>query len=827
MPDWELSTDAGSNWSTFASLSLNSARRSLVAFGLDRFTFRGPAALALTADLPTGFAYASTIIVRYNDGDTNPRWFYGRMGTAPRTATGSEESIQYTLDGPWWYLERCMYQQSWKVESSGSLIDANKARVILCQSAAGARIDSGAQIEDAIDWCIARGAPITKGTIDAGTTLPFDERVNISCAEVIASMLRYTPDVVPWFDYTTSPYPTLHVRKRANLTAVSKAITALAALAPITPRNDLQVPGVTIIYERLNSWDDSTYQTIATDTAGTTDQVDSVFASFELQGSAATFLKQEVEVAAFPTSGPAYNWNDKTWWKSLVPELQKIADADLTIEEGARTGADLANYLVKGQIHEWMDVDAEEQSIAARISGIIRDESDVEVKVLWRVPVTIKLVATDATTKTYSRLSSFDGGEDTPTGVAAALYAAWNTLFYEGTLRIVASEVAGDLAPGRKLNLTGGRAEWATMAAMIVESDEDLDNGITTCRFGPPARIEADSLVALLRALRARRPSYNLEARTTGQAGSENAVELSGYIRYESPSGLEGEMSAALLRRDDPDDNQQTIDLDPSGLTFADAGDKAALTIQPREILIPELSGGAYVLKRRQVLASESYHAAVDMALHVFPFRFSKTSATGGDVEPGTCYIDGVLTTITSLPASLSSVTTTTRYYVEIDFDAGTATWQSTGGAFPDGDTDTDIWPILTLTCADSAISAIKQHQWCDIHARSTGSSGLDPALLHFGYTISGTDCTIAAGNIFPSDGRAAVTVATLAFTLAGTKYVYATWDRVAATGTLYASAALPSSTVNLLVCPLYKCDGAGITEIYHVGDFVLDTPIR
>jgi hypothetical protein len=389
------------------------------------------------------------------------------------------------------------------------------------------------------------------------------------------------------------------------------------------------------------------------------------------------------------------------------------------------------------------------------------------------------------------------------------------------------TECSGTLVPGAKLNITGGLAEWASMASMIVESDEDLDNGITVARFGPPARIEADTLVALLRALRGRRPSYNLETRSTGEAGGENSVDLSGYVRYESPSGLEGEMSAALLRRDDPDENQQTINLNPADATFADAGDKAALVIQPRELLIPELVGASYVLKRRQVLASESYHAAVPLSGAVkHPFRFTQTSDTGGDIESGSAYVNGGLTGITDLPAALSSVTVTTRYYIEVDLTAETATWKSTTSGFPDGDADTEIVPILALYCAASVITDIKQHQWSDIHARSSGS-GLDCSLFRFGYSIAGTTVTINAGAIRPSDGRAAVTCAGTSFTLAGDKYVFAEWDRIATTGTISVAAAMPTSTVNLLIVPLYKFNGTGLEAIYHVGDCILDVPIR
>lgn len=677
--NWELSVDDGTNWITFASLNLSHAVRHLVANGLDTFTFRGPAALALTADLPTGFAYGSTIIIRLYDGATNPRWFYGRLDLAPRSGTGPEESIQYRLNGPWWYLQSCSYMQSWKIFDTGGhvLVNANKTRVVLCQNAAGNLIDSGAQITDAIDWAIARGAPIAKGTIDAGCNLPFDERMNISCAEVIMSMLRYTPDVVAWFDYTTSPYPTFHCRKRANLTTVASAITDLSELDPITPRYDLQIPGITLQYEKTNSYDNNTWNTVETDTAGTTSAINSVFLAFELAGSTASSLSQDLTVEAVPVS-----LNDKAFWKSKIDWLNSIADADLTIESGtigAASNPALDQILVEGTIQEWMDVDYEDQLWSCLVSYKTKSLADSsEIKKTKKELVTWQCVACNGTTKTYRILASYDNGEATPTGLAAQIYASWSILHHEGSLKHVATEVPGTLIPGAKLNLTGGRTEWTSMASLIVETIEDIDSGKTTVNFGPLARLEVDALVGLFRALRARRAAWSRVARTTGAAGGTTDIALDGPVPKDKVTKGTSEIEKLVVRATDGDAHLQTLNHDPVSIAFADAADKAELTIQPREVLVPELDGTDIVFKRRQILASASYHAAVPLPTPA-PSLDASVFSLGYSVAGG-----NITTTAGSLRKSDGSAAITiasqvfalggTKYtYVQWDRAAGTA----------------------------------------------------------------------------------------------------------------------------------------------------------
>jgi hypothetical protein len=104
------------------------------------------------------------------------------------------------------------------------------------------------------------------------------------------------------------------------------------------------------------------------------------------------------------------------------------------------------------------------------------------------------------------------------------------------------------------------------------------------------------------------------------------------------------------------------------------------------------------------------------------PFKFTKTSDTGGTITTGLLTIDGVDATITGLPTSLSGVSASIKYWLDVDLTGSTATWES-GTDFPEGDDTTEIVPILEITCAGGIISSWIQHEWSDVRIRTVGSS--------------------------------------------------------------------------------------------------------
>lgn len=119
--------------------------------------------------------------------------------------------------------------------------------------------------------------------------------------------------------------------------------------------------------------------------------------------------------------------------------------------------------------------------------------------------------------------------EPVPDGLAGAFYGAVSTLNYGGRIVTQAADVAGELRPGRKLNLTNGRAEWATMGATIQASSEDLLRGVTTAEFGASPWLGAAQFADYLRFQRLREKSSYMESRITG-GGNTSAVSPSNIL---------------------------------------------------------------------------------------------------------------------------------------------------------------------------------------------------------------------------------------------------------------------------------------------------------
>lgn len=102
-----------------------------------------------------------------------------------------------------------------------------------------------------------------------------------------------------------------------------------------------------------------------------------------------------------------------------------------------------------------------------------------------------------------------------PSDLAASYYLALLTLQYEGSIVTRGEDVRGDCKVGNALNLTNGRAAWATMRGVVQSVTEDIDSGATTIDFGPPERLPAEDFVAQLLFVRRKRPTTNLQSTMT------------------------------------------------------------------------------------------------------------------------------------------------------------------------------------------------------------------------------------------------------------------------------------------------------------------------
>ena len=108
---------------------------------------------------------------------------------------------------------------------------------------------------------------------------------------------------------------------------------------------------------------------------------------------------------------------------------------------------------------------------------------------------------------------------------------------------------------------------------------------------------------------------------------------------------------------------------------------------------------------------SGSSAAASAAELPTFQFHYDETTKV---LTPGVCYINGIATTITSLPASISAPSVSTCYYVRITHATKTAAWTS-GTTFPNQSDGYAIVPILRIVVGGGAVTDTEQRQWADI----------------------------------------------------------------------------------------------------------------
>jgi hypothetical protein len=571
-------------------------RRVRAANGPDSMTLTLTGATALSdADAATG---GSVLSLTYNGVP-----FTGIVSKVRHIGSGRDESQVVELVGLWTVLQKVTYMQSWKTWSvSGEEAQTEpRARVILGMDDTGARITAGQQIRNAVNYAISKGAPIALGTVDDGPQLPFDERENIFVSDVILHVVRLMPDYVAWFSGNV-----FHCRRRASL---GNAVIPPEACTDVetTERRDLLVPGIKITYEKTHNYDGTAKTTIETDSAGVTNVWNTVHLNFDLQGRQRSYLKASIETETIPEDLTA----DKAFLKARVPWLASVDDADITIFSAARGSADpLPRMLVKGPIPDWLDKETEEETLTwtltvyIKVAGVIVEAKDF-------ITVTAEIIATDAATRTYKRLASADSGEETPTGIAAALFTAWGTLQHEGQATLVQAEAPGTYSPGQTVTVNG-------VTGLIQTVDEDLVAGRTVVRFGPPARIEADSLVSLFRGLRARRYAWSRNERAeTEEPGGDGGDIDQGGIPPKSTATQGGGQTTRLRIAASDGTYDHEIDLNPAGTVFAESGEAAPTVITAREMFLMVLVDGSLVAKKCQVLCSEPY--AEDSARTVTP----------------------------------------------------------------------------------------------------------------------------------------------------------------------------------------------------------------
>ncbi|MDD5676579.1 MAG: hypothetical protein PHW60_01130 [Kiritimatiellae bacterium] len=603
---------------SFAEWGLSNLRRSRVSQAEDTVSFTAPG-LYDAAEL---FPYGSTITLSYKNDSSGAvaPWFYGRVVQVPRSGSGTEESMDYELAGPWWFLDNLVYQQIWSAgmrpqpytlaedevklgeETIGEtpdevvydLIGVYKSRVILGQDPAGDPRSSGEVITDVINYAIASGAPIQldpEDPIEPDLEIPFDEQQDITCAEAIRRMLRWSPDAVTWFDYSTTPYPTFHCARRSALESLSLALQPSSGSQisnnqisnlQVIPRSDLIVPAVVLKFEQTNTIDGTEYESIVIDKfplAATGREFAALTATLQLAGFQANYVTQKVVSTLIPLI------EDSFWTAHDPTYLTTGTQVSAVIGSSIKSATPYDYELKEGQIQDWMTgKHAREVTYTAQVRTTTFD-TDLTTKLKEEIrSVSCTIITTDAVSNTYTQLASLVTGESIPVGLAKALYDSLHPLQYEGSVTLTEEECCSTVATalraasGFVLNLTGGLTSWETMNALIQKVDEDVDSGRTTISFGPAEQLSPQDLVERLRANRGRGVAFSFIKRTTGESSSGSAtVALSGPTPLLNTAGASGQTKLLVVTN-----NTQKITLDPAQI--------AALTSAVNELKIRKVS---------------------------------------------------------------------------------------------------------------------------------------------------------------------------------------------------------------------------------------------
>lgn len=497
------------------------------------------------------FAYGQQITLTL-DGVTV---FVGKVRTFPRFAGPLAETTSYQVAGPWDWLQRraLLQNQAVVVDPLTSSVPTMvpQGLAILGQSDAGTAVTIASALATIIDQAIAAGVPILRGEITGlAYAIAWDEVADLTIADAIIRLLGSTPDAVCWWDYTTtttgSPTPTLNISRRASLSATSLSIApdgaggtgsyALFESLRLTSRPDLVVPGVFVNYRRLNTVNGNAFLAIEQQTAGSglASAENALCRTVTLAGSSFSdsWLTQDTKTAALPadltstatmTSGfasilafLARGGND--WLNDTAYTITAIQGQGVKALQAGETYTYHPNELIEGAITPWMEDTAlnrrgQAQTVTFKVTGTKDGATFITT-------VTRQFMATNCSTQTYSYQDSVSSvaAEDTPTGLAAAIYAGLSSLQHEGSFTLVESECTLAIRPGQVVNLTGGRTEWATMAAVVQQVAADLDTGKTEVTVGFATQLAPSDLMQIYRSNRLKRSAQSGLTRTTGTA---------------------------------------------------------------------------------------------------------------------------------------------------------------------------------------------------------------------------------------------------------------------------------------------------------------------
>ena len=574
---------------TFANLTQETPATPFSALGASglNIVLQSQAISKATFSVPTAFdnpflAGFGDLVVIAQDGVAR---FVGNVTKPSCGASGAAEHLDYEISCPWWWLaERIIFRQYW-------LGRGNYPRVILGQNYSGlmageliyTTFTAGGQIKEILDWAISCGAPFQYATpIPDGPTVPFTERVCITCAEALKICLRWMGSVSTCWDFTTTrivdgvsvPCPTLNFVPRVTMSykpasgpvvpvpsgpvkLVTIGETRLQGIPNIAAAYTRLVPSVCLYYETKNSSNDGNSTLITEDfypPTATGLEPGALVQAMELSGSQAHYEKQQIVVAPWPAPSNDPAFAQYIW--ETQPAAQQVLAANvayygntafavplpgLKLDGVTQTNygiGDLANELLQGNITPWMESVFNIKHGKVQF-GLMVYYTGTSVSPDYTAAMQIfggigpgyaqwifcEKRCTNAVSQLYQYLNNYTSPETVPAGIAEMLYNTLSQLNWTGTIDLMEQECAFDIGLGNLINIAQGNAAWQTMLAPPQSISYDIDKGATAIKLGLPEHLGFTDYVDLLKSARFHVSSEKVQERADNKGESTQQLD--------------------------------------------------------------------------------------------------------------------------------------------------------------------------------------------------------------------------------------------------------------------------------------------------------------
>lgn len=507
----------------------NSITRSLTSSGEDS------ASITLAVDADTNISAIGSVESAVEIRRDGELFFKGVITKITPQATGSSEGITIDCESYWYWLERIVYQQSFKYWNTGTEAEEtlSVSKVVLGQKgsggSAGSLIDAKEALEDIIAYAGTFDGNIAVGTIPASMAVDFPpiEVSSMTCAECIRTILRWIPDAVISWNHNTNGR--INITRKVDATTCDithsegtvngRGVTSVS----VDPLQRNKVRGVVINYETIETVDGVGKVSLVQDTAGATSGKNVIVHNISLRGGEATTQRQYVKTDSIPEqSGVSVNptWGDVTtaWLAKKFPQIGSSTLLDSiktkTTVTDIRHIIDLDNVSGPGTPPDGSELYPDgtypyellEGAINDNMAGVTAAKTTVKITLKWtaseamwpyrNVPL-IKIMeqnngvvelyydctGTNSPTKTYTSTAA-TAGEAVPVGIAQQIYDGMKDVMSSGSITVVEVEPTTNAQPGQRIQLAAPFATFGT-GSMVQSVTTNVFSGTTTVRFGP------------------------------------------------------------------------------------------------------------------------------------------------------------------------------------------------------------------------------------------------------------------------------------------------------------------------------------------------------